>query len=76
MSNHACSTKLEFPGGIPDTDHAPEPVEFFELVWPAPKVPIREIAQYEGGHLFEEIDVRVSPRFRVWKRAWTWRPRR
>jgi anaerobic selenocysteine-containing dehydrogenase len=53
--------KLELPGGILDPDHTPEPVELFELVRPAPKVPIREIAQYEGGHLFQEIDVRVSP---------------
>ncbi|MBW2232185.1 MAG: molybdopterin-dependent oxidoreductase [Deltaproteobacteria bacterium] len=54
-------TKLELPGGILDTVAKPDPLDLFELVRPAPKVPIREIAQYEGGHLFEEIDVRVAP---------------
>lgn len=53
-------TKLELPGGILGTDRSPEPLELFELVRPGAKVPIREIAQYEGGHLFDEIDVRVS----------------
>jgi anaerobic selenocysteine-containing dehydrogenase len=54
-------TKLELPGGILDTEEPPGPLELFERVRPAPKVPIREIARYEGGHLFDEIDVRVSP---------------
>jgi anaerobic selenocysteine-containing dehydrogenase len=53
-------TKLELPGGMLDTDKSPDPLDLFELVRPNPKVPVREIAQYEGGHLFEEIAVRVS----------------
>jgi anaerobic selenocysteine-containing dehydrogenase len=53
-------TKLELPGGILETDHSPEPLDLFERVRPVSKVPLREIAQYEGGHLFEDIDVRVS----------------
>jgi anaerobic selenocysteine-containing dehydrogenase len=56
-------TKLELPGGILDTDRTPEPLELFERARPAPKVPLREIAQYEGGHLFEEIDVRAAAPF-------------
>ncbi|MBW2271348.1 MAG: molybdopterin-dependent oxidoreductase [Deltaproteobacteria bacterium] len=54
-------TPIELPGGALDTEHPPDPLELFERVRPTPKVPIREIARYEGGHLFEEIDVRVAP---------------
>jgi anaerobic selenocysteine-containing dehydrogenase len=54
-------TKLELPGGILDTDGSPAPLDLFELIKPGAKVPLREIARYEGGHLFDEIDVRVSP---------------
>jgi anaerobic selenocysteine-containing dehydrogenase len=53
-------TKLELPGGILDTDRSPEPLDLFERVRPAPKVPLREIARYEGGRLFDELDVRVA----------------
>jgi anaerobic selenocysteine-containing dehydrogenase len=56
-------TKLELSGGILDTDRPPEPLELFERVRPNSKVPIREVARHEGGHLFEEIDVRVCPAF-------------
>ena len=51
---------LELPGGSLDTSRRPDALELFELVRPSPKVPIREIARHEGGHLFEGIDVRVS----------------
>ncbi len=54
-------TRLELPGGALDTSRRPDPLELFELARPGPKVPIREIARHEGGHLFDEVDVRVTP---------------
>jgi anaerobic selenocysteine-containing dehydrogenase len=53
-------TKLELPGGSVDPADPPDPLTLFELVRPGAKVPIREIAKYEGGHLFDEVDVRAS----------------
>jgi anaerobic selenocysteine-containing dehydrogenase len=52
-------TPLELPGGRLDPEALPDPVALYELCCPAPKVPIREIAEHPGGYL-SEIDVRVS----------------
>lgn len=52
-------TKLELPGGVLDPADPPDNLTLLELVRPTPTVPIREIAQHEGGHLFEEVDARV-----------------
>lgn len=54
-------TAIELPGGALDTEHPPSTLEVMELVHPAAKVPIRTIAEYDGGHVFEEIDVIVAP---------------
>ena len=54
-------TPLELPGGTVDPANPPDALTLLELVRPETKVPIREIAKHEGGHLFNEIDVRVAP---------------
>ncbi|MCP4905873.1 MAG: molybdopterin-dependent oxidoreductase [bacterium] len=54
-------TKLELPGGLLDPENPPNTLEFFEMVRPASKVPITKIARYEGGHIFDEIELRVAP---------------
>ncbi len=52
--------KLALPGGELDLDRMPTTLDVLELLYPQPKVPVREIARYEGGHVFDDIDVRVS----------------
>jgi len=54
-------TKLDLPGGPLDPSSPPDTLEFFEMVRPETKVPIAEIARYEGGHIFDELGVRVAP---------------
>ncbi len=54
-------TKLDLPGGVLDPINPPDTLGFFELVRPATKVPIAEIARYPGGRVFDEIDLRVVP---------------
>ncbi len=36
-------------------------MSLLELVRPATKVPIREVARHAGGRVFDEVDVRVAP---------------
>lgn len=54
---------LELPGGKLDANNIPDMLSVFELVRPETKVPIADIMKYPGGHLFEEIDVRVCEAF-------------
>lgn len=53
-------TNLMLPGGELDLDDDPTTLDVLELLSPQAKVPIRTIAGYEGGHVFDEIDVRVA----------------
>lgn len=57
-------TDIELPGGKLDVNNAElDSLDVFELMHPSAntKVPIREIARHEGGHLFEEFaNIKVS----------------
>jgi anaerobic selenocysteine-containing dehydrogenase len=54
---------LELPGGKLSAEHMSDMLAVFELVRPETKVPIADIMKYSGGHLFDEIDVRVCEPF-------------
>ncbi|MFN8544128.1 MAG: molybdopterin-dependent oxidoreductase [Candidatus Binatia bacterium] len=54
-------TPIELAGGPLDTATLPSTLETLELIYPGAKVPVRTIAEHEGGHVFDEIDVVVGP---------------
>jgi anaerobic selenocysteine-containing dehydrogenase len=54
-------TTIELAGGRLDTEKVPSTLEVLELIYPSAKVPIRTIAEHEGGHIYDGIDVLVSP---------------
>jgi anaerobic selenocysteine-containing dehydrogenase len=54
-------TQLELPGGSLDTSDPPDELTLLEMIRPETKVPIREVANHEGGKRFDEIEVRVAP---------------
>jgi len=57
---HRMGTTLNLPGGPVNTTALPTTLEVLELCYPDPKVPIRRIAEHEGGQIFDEVEVVVS----------------
>jgi len=58
---HRLGTPIPLAGGDLPIDEKPEKQTVFELMFPAPKVPIAEIRARDGGHIFSEVEVRVEP---------------
>jgi anaerobic selenocysteine-containing dehydrogenase len=54
-------TPLELPGGPLNTEHLPTTLDVIDSVFTGAKVPIRTIAQHEGGHIYDEINEVVAP---------------
>jgi anaerobic selenocysteine-containing dehydrogenase len=54
-------TAIELAGGRLDTEKLPNTPDVLESIYPDAKVPIRTIAEHEGGRIFDEIEVMVSP---------------
>jgi len=54
-------TTIELAGGRLDTERPPSTIEVLELVYPGAKVPVRTIAEHDGGHIFDGIEVVVGP---------------
>ncbi|MBK6289994.1 MAG: molybdopterin-dependent oxidoreductase [Gammaproteobacteria bacterium] len=52
--------KLVLPGGELDLGAKPTTLDVLELLYPQSKVPMRTLARYEGGHVFDDIDIRVT----------------
>jgi len=57
---HRMGTPIELPGGPLPSDPLPSTLDVLELLFPDAKVPIRSIAAFEGGHVFNEIDIRID----------------
>jgi anaerobic selenocysteine-containing dehydrogenase len=53
-------TAFDLPGGSLDTTAPPSTLAFLELCYPDTKVPIRTIAEQDGGRVFENVEVMVS----------------
>lgn len=56
-------TPIELAGGALNTALPPTTLDVIDLVHAGAKVPIRTIAAYAGGHIFEEIKEVVGPPF-------------
>jgi anaerobic selenocysteine-containing dehydrogenase len=54
-------TTIELAGGRLDTEKLPNTLDVLQSIYPGAKVPIRTIAEHEGGRIFDEIEVMVSP---------------
>jgi anaerobic selenocysteine-containing dehydrogenase len=54
-------TAIDLPGGPLDTTDPPTTLAVLELSYPDAKVPIRTIAEQDGGRVFENVEVVVSP---------------
>ncbi len=53
-------TKIELAGGAIGGEDE-DTLGVLEKIFPATKVPLREIAEYEGGHVFEQVAPMVGP---------------
>jgi hypothetical protein len=58
---HRMGTPIQLPGGPLPTDPLPSTLDVLELLFPDAKVPIRSIAAFAGGHVFDEIDIHIDP---------------
>jgi len=54
-------TRIELAGGPLDTERLPSTLDVLGLIYPGAKVPVATIAEHEGGHVFDEVEVVVSP---------------
>ncbi|MFQ5416847.1 MAG: molybdopterin-dependent oxidoreductase [Myxococcota bacterium] len=54
-------TSIELPGGAIDVAKGPSKFEVLELIRPDTRIPLAEIRDRDGGHIFDEIDVTVAP---------------
>ncbi|MBP1685936.1 MAG: hypothetical protein H6Q33_2079 [Deltaproteobacteria bacterium] len=54
-------TAIELPGGALNTEQLPTTLDVIDSVFTGAKVPIRTIAEHEGGHIFDEINEVVAP---------------
>lgn len=55
------NTKVELTGGALETAALPSTLDVLDLLHSGAKVPVRTLAEYDGGHVFDDIEVRVSP---------------
>ena len=54
-------TPIELPGGSVDVAGSPSKFEVLQLIRPDTRVPLAEIREKAGGHVFGELEVVVSP---------------
>ncbi len=54
-------TEIRLAGGALPLDGSASTLDVLDLAFAGAKVPIRTIAQHQGGHVFEEAAVTVSP---------------
>jgi anaerobic selenocysteine-containing dehydrogenase len=53
-------TPIELAGGSVKDEHE-DSFSVLEKVYPETKVPVRRIAEFQGGHTFADVNVRVGP---------------
>ncbi len=53
-------TPIELAGGAIESENE-DTLSVLEKIYPVTKVPLREIAEFEGGHVFEEVAPVVGP---------------
>ena len=54
-------TKIELPGGAVDVEHPPDKLELLQLILPATRIALERLRESEGGRVYDELDVVVSP---------------
>jgi anaerobic selenocysteine-containing dehydrogenase len=54
-------TAIELPGGAIDVANEPTKFEVLERIRPNTRIPLAEIRDKDGGHVFGELDVTVAP---------------
>jgi anaerobic selenocysteine-containing dehydrogenase len=54
-------TSVELPGGAVDVEDPPTKFELLKLIRPETRIPLERIREADGGHVFDELDVRVAP---------------
>jgi anaerobic selenocysteine-containing dehydrogenase len=58
---HRLNTELPLPSGSLPIDEKPDKQTVLEHMFPNPKIPISEIREQPGGHVFDSVQVTIEP---------------
>jgi anaerobic selenocysteine-containing dehydrogenase len=52
---------IQLPGGSVDVEHPPSKLALLKLIFPATRIPLERLRDTDGGKVYDELDVTVSP---------------